>query len=243
MVTVPAYFDASQKEATKDAAKIAGLQVLRIISEPTAAAMAAGIHENNGDQMVVVFDFGGGTFDVSILDISNGTINVESTQGDMNLGGRDLDQILVDHCLKDFQQKHNVDLSEDKAAKTRLMQECERAKINLSNAYSATVKLTTFYEDKDLEVEIKREDFEQLAMPVFEKLAKPLDDALSDAAMSVDEITEVLLVGGSSRIPWVRRWLEGYFQKPPNDMLNADEGVAFGATVMAALCCNEDPVV
>ena len=111
MVTVPAYFDASQKEATKDAAKIAGLQVLRIISEPTAAAMAAGIHENNGDQMVVVFDFGGGTFDVSILDISNGTINVESTQGDMNLGGRDLDQILVDHCLKDFQQKYNVDLS------------------------------------------------------------------------------------------------------------------------------------
>lgn len=100
MVTVPAYFDASQKEATKDAAKIAGLQVLRIISEPTAAAMAAGIHENNGDQMVVVFDFGGGTFDVSILDISNGTINVEATKGNMNLGGRDLDQILVDHCLK-----------------------------------------------------------------------------------------------------------------------------------------------
>ena len=100
MVTVPAYFDASQKEATKDAAKIAGLQVLRIISEPTAAAMAAGIHENNGDQMVVVFDFGGGTFDVSILDISNGTISVEATEGNMNLGGRDLDQILVDHCLK-----------------------------------------------------------------------------------------------------------------------------------------------
>lgn len=99
-MTVPAYFDASQKEATKDAAKIAGLQVLRIISEPTAAAMAAGIHENNGDQMVVVFDFGGGTFDVSILDISNGTINVEATEGNMNLGGRDLDQILVDHCLK-----------------------------------------------------------------------------------------------------------------------------------------------
>ena len=123
------------------------------------------------------------------------------------------------------------------------MQECERAKINLSNAYIATVKLTTFYEDKDLEVEIRRDQFEQLPMPVLEKLKKPLDDALSDATMSVDEITEVLLVGGSSRIPWVRKWLETYFQKPPNDMLNADEGVAFGATVMAALCCNEDPVV
>ena len=110
MVTVPAYFDASQKQATADAARIAGLHVLRIISEPTAAAMAAGIHENNGDQMVVVFDFGGGTFDVSILDISNGTINVEATEGDMNLGGRDLDQVLVDHCLEEFQKKNNVDI-------------------------------------------------------------------------------------------------------------------------------------
>ena len=110
MVTVPAYFDASQKQATSDAARIAGLHVLRIISEPTAAAMAAGIHENNGDQMVVVFDFGGGTFDVSILDISNGTINVEATEGDMNLGGRDLDQVLVDYCLEEFKKANNVDI-------------------------------------------------------------------------------------------------------------------------------------
>ena len=160
VVTVPAYFNAAQKEATKNAAKIAGLEVLRIISEPTAAAMAAGIHEQQGDQMVVVFDFGGGTYDLSILDISNGTINVEATRGDMNLGGRDLDQVLVDHCLQKFNEEHKHDLSEDKAAKTRLMQECERAKITLSNAYQATVKLHTFYEDKDLEVVIRREEFE-----------------------------------------------------------------------------------
>ena len=123
------------------------------------------------------------------------------------------------------------------------MQECERAKINLSNAYSATVKLTTFHGDKDLEVNIDREKFEELAAPVFEKLKEPLDKAMNSAGLDSEEITEVLLVGGSSRIPWVRRWLETYFQKPPNDMLNADEGVAFGATVMAGLCCGEDIIV
>ena len=152
VVTVPAYFNNAQKQATFDAAKIAGLQCLRIINEPTAAAMAAGIHEQDDENNVLVFDFGGGTFDISVLTISDGVIDVQATRGDMNLGGRDIDEALVEYCLQEFQKSSGVDLSENRNARTRLFQECERAKVNLSVAYEAKVKVHSFHNDTDLEV-------------------------------------------------------------------------------------------
>ena len=236
VVTVPAYFNAAQKQATQDAARIAGLDILRIINEPTAAAMAAGIHEEDDEKNILIFDFGGGTFDISVLTISEGVIDVQATRGDMNLGGRDLDEVLVEHCLEEFKKTTGTDLTSDKRARTRLNTECEKAKINLSVAYETKIKVHAFHNDQDLEVTVTREQFEELGAEVFEKLIQPVEDALADACMSVDEIDDILLVGGSTRIPKVRSWLQEYFEdKPPNDALNPDEAVAHGATIMAGV--------
>ena len=165
VITVPAHFTFAQKKATQDAAKIAGLDVLRCIDEPTAAAMAAGFHKSDEDKNVVVFDFGGGTFDLSVLSISKGVINVEATRGDMNLGGRDLDEVVVNHCLEKFKEETGVDLSGDKRARGRLYPFCEQAKKNLSEEgqYTAEVRLENFHEDTELNIEISLDEFEELA--------------------------------------------------------------------------------
>ena len=162
MVTVPAYFNAAQKKATEDAAKIAGLEILRIINEPTAAALATGFHEeeNDEDKNILVFDFGGGTFDISVVTISERLIDVQTTKGDPNLGGRDLDEVLVNHCFEEFKKAHNLDLSKDKEARSRLSRECEKAKINLSSFFETKVRVHAFHSDQDIEVNITREKFE-----------------------------------------------------------------------------------
>ena len=226
-----------------DAAKVAGLEVLRILSEPTAAAMAAGFHEREGEEFnVVVFDFGGGTFDVSILQISNtttevlsrGSINVEATAGDMLLGGRDLDNSLVDYCLKQFKQATGNDLSQDKQIKKDLCQLCEKAKIELSSQEQATVIF------EGLEIVISRAIFETECKSVLEKLQPHVESALNEAGYEADEIDEVLLVGGSSRIPWVKTMLRELFDKEPCDDVNADTIVGQGATVMAGILGDPD---
>ena len=238
VITVPAYFNDAQRQATKDAGRIAGLDVKRIINEPTAAALAYGM-DNSGEQKVVVFDLGGGTFDVSVLDISDGVVEVMSTNGDTHLGGDDVDQILIDHLLESFKNDTGIDLSNDDMVMQRLKEAAEKAKIELSSAMKTDVNLPFLTADasgpKHLTLTLERSKFEQMIEPIIERTLTPVKNALKDATLKPDAIDEVILVGGSTRIPAVRDAVEKYFGKTANSSVNPDEVVALGAAVQGGV--------
>jgi molecular chaperone DnaK len=238
VITVPAYFNDAQRQATKDAGKIAGLEVKRIINEPTAAALAYGM-DNKGEQKVVVFDLGGGTFDVSVLDISDGVVEVMSTNGDTHLGGDDVDRIVIEHLLSSFKNDTGIDLAKDNMALQRLRDSAEKAKIELSSTQKTEVNLPFITADatgpKHLTVSITRSKFEQMIDSFVSRTLVPVENALSDAGLNTAEIDEIILVGGSTRIPAVREAVEKYFGKSANNSVNPDEVVALGAAVQGGV--------
>jgi len=238
VITVPAYFNDAQRQATKDAGAIAGLKVERIINEPTAAALAYGL-EKKRNEKVAVFDFGGGTFDISILDIGDNVFEVLSTNGDTHLGGDDLDAVLVSHLAEEFRKKEGIDLLQDPMAHQRLLEASEKAKIELSAQLETTVNLPFITADqsgpKHLQISITRSKFESLCDHIFDRLKAPCYKAIEDAKLKPAEIAEVLMVGGSTRIPKVVRIAKEIFGKEPNKSLNPDEVVAMGAAIQGAV--------
>ncbi|XP_072500118.1 heat shock 70 kDa protein 6 [Notamacropus eugenii] len=241
VITVPAYFNDSQRQATKDAGAIAGLNVLRIINEPTAAAIAYGLDRSGrGERNVLIFDLGGGTFDVSILTIDDGVFEVKATAGDTHLGGEDFDNRLVSHFVQEFQRKHRKDLSQNKRALRRLRTACERAKRTLSSSTQANLEIDSLYEGVDFYTSITRARFEELCSDLFRGTLEPVEKALRDAKMDKGQIHDVVLVGGSTRIPKVQKLLQDFFHgKELNKSINPDEAVAYGAAVQAAVLMGE----
>lgn len=237
VVTVPAYFNDAQRQATKDAGVIAGINVLRIINEPTSAAIAYGLDKtDSGEKNVLIFDLGGGTFDVSLLNIDDGIFEVKSTAGDTHCGGSDFDNILVDYMVKEFKKKHKMDISDNKRTIRRLRTAAERAKRTLSSSTTATVDIDSLYEGIDFTFTITRARFEHLCMDVFKKCMKPVAQVLKDACVSKDEVDDVVLVGGSTRIPKIQELLTNFFGgKQLSKGINPDEAVAYGAAVQAAI--------
>lgn len=240
VITVPAYFNDSQRQATKDAGAIAGLNVLRIINEPTAAAIAYGLDKKkNGESHVLIFDLGGGTFDVSILSIDDGIFEVKSTAGDTHLGGEDFDNRLVTHFATEFKRKNKKDITGSKRAMRRLKTACERAKRSLSSSATASIELESLYEGVDFYSSITRARFEDLCSDLFRNCLDPVDKVIKDAKLDKSSIDDVVLVGGSTRIPKVQELLSNYFNgKELNKSINPDEAVAYGAAVQAAILCN-----
>lgn len=237
VVTVPAYFNDSQRQATKDAGVIAGLNVLRIINEPTAAAIAYGLDKKvSAERNVLIFDLGGGTFDVSILTIEEGIFEVKSTAGDTHLGGEDFDNRMVAHFVQEFKRKHGKDLQENKRGLRRLRTACERAKRTLSSSSQASIEIDSLHEGVDFYSTITRARFEELNADLFRSTLEPVEKALRDAKMDKAQIHEIVLVGGSTRIPKVQKLLQDYFNgKELNRSINPDEAVAYGAAVQAAI--------
>lgn len=237
VITVPAYFNDSQRQATKDAGAIAGLNVLRIINEPTAAAIAYGLDkEAKGERHVLIFDLGGGTFDVSLLSIDEGVFEVKATAGDTHLGGEDFDNRLVDYLAKEFKRKYNKDITSNHRAMRRLRTACERAKRTLSSATQTTIEVDSLYEGIDFYTSITRAKFEDLCMDLFRKCIDPVERVLKDSGLSKSQIHDVVLVGGSTRIPKVQQLLQDFFNgKELCKSINPDEAVAYGAAVQAAI--------
>jgi len=242
VVTVPAYFNDSQRQATKDAGTIAGLNVLRIINEPTAAAIAYGLDKKgSGEMNVLIYDMGGGTFDVSLLTIEDGIFEVKATAGDTHLGGEDFDNRLVDFCIQDFKRKNRgMDISGNQRALRRLRTQCERAKRTLSSSTTSSVMVDSIHEGVDLEVSITRARFEELCMDLFRNSMGPVEKCLRDSGIDKKNVHEVVMVGGSTRIPKVTSLIQEFFNgKEPNKSINPDEAVAFGAAVQAAILTGE----
>ncbi|KAL8223472.1 hypothetical protein R6Q57_018947 [Mikania cordata] len=243
VVTVPAYFNDSQRQATKDAGAISGLNVMRIINEPTAAAIAYGLDKKStrkGEQNVLIFDLGGGTFDVSLLTIEEGIFEVKSTAGDTHLGGEDFDNRLVNHFVTEFRRKHKKDISGNARSLRRLRTACERAKRALSSSSQTTIEVDSLFEGIDFYATITRARFEELCMDMFRKCMEPVEKCLKDAKMDKGSIHEVVLVGGSTRIPKVQQLLTDYFNgKELCKSINPDEAVAYGAAVQAAILTGE----
>jgi len=237
VITVPAYFNDAQRQATKDAGAIAGLNVLRIINEPTAAAIAYGLDKKGGSEKnILIFDLGGGTFDVSVLAIEDGIFEVKSTAGDTHLGGEDFDNRLVNHFIQDFKRKHKKDISQNKRSLRRLRTACERAKRTLSTSTTANLEIDALYEGIDFYTNISRARFEELCSDLFRSTMTPVESALRDAKMGKDEIHEIVLVGGSTRIPKIQKLLSDFFNgKTLNKSINPDEAVAYGAAVQGAI--------
>jgi molecular chaperone DnaK len=242
VITVPAYFNDSQRQATKDAGKIAGLEVERIINEPTAAALAYGL-ERKKNEKVAVFDFGGGTFDVSILDIGDNVFEVLSTNGDTHLGGDDLDAVLINFLADEFKKTEGIDLRDDPMAHQRLKEAAEKAKCELSSQLESTVNLPFITADssgpKHLQITISRSKFESLVEPILERLKDPCRKALADAKLAAGDVAETLLVGGSTRIPKVQEIVKDIFGKEPNKSINPDEVVAVGAAIQGAVLAGD----
>lgn len=243
VITVPAYFNDAQRQATKDAGKIAGLNVLRIINEPTAAAIAYGLDHStsNEEKNILVFDCGGGTHDVSILNICDGIFEVKATSGDSHLGGEDIDQALAEYCMQEFAKKHRIPFStlkENKRVKRRLQTACERAKRQLSASSTASIEVDSLYEGTDCSIVLTRAKFEDLNQDFFRRAMKPVETVLADAKMSKSQIDEVVLVGGSTRIPKIQSILKDYFRRELCNRINPDECVAYGATVQASILAN-----
>jgi len=238
VITVPAYFNDAQRQATKDAGKIAGLEVLRIVNEPTAAALAYGM-EKTEDQTVLVYDLGGGTFDVSILELSEGFFEVKATSGDNKLGGDDFDQVIIDYLVNEFKKENGIDLSKDRMAMQRLKDAAEKAKKDLSGVLTTTISLPFITADatgpKHLEINLTRAKFEELSAHLVERTMGPTRQALQDAGLSPNEIDRVILVGGSTRIPAVQEAIKKYTGKEPHKGVNPDEVVALGAAVQAGV--------
>jgi len=238
VVTVPAYFNDSQRQSTKDAGTISGMNVLRIINEPTAAAIAYGLEKKkgSGEMNVLIFDLGGGTFDVSLLTIEDGVFEVKATNGDTHLGGEDFDQRMMAHFVQEFKSKHKKDISSSDRAMRRLRSACERAKITLSASPRATIEIDSLYEGIDFNSAITRARFEDLCGDLFRKCLSPVEQVLKDAKMSKGDVHEVVLVGGSTRIPKVQELIRSFFNnKEPCRSINPDEAVAYGAAVQAAI--------
>ena len=237
VVTVPAYFNDSQRQATKDAGLIAGLNVLRIINEPTAAAIAYGLDKKvEGERNVLIFDLGGGTFDVSLLTIEEGIFEVKSTAGDTHLGGEDFDNRLVNHFVNEFKRKHKKDLSTNSRALRRLRTACERAKRTLSSSAQTSIEIDSLFEGIDFYTSITRARFEELCQDLFRSTVQPVDRVLTDAKIDKSQVHEIVLVGGSTRIPRIQKLIADYFNgKEPNKSINPDEAVAYGAAVQAAI--------
>jgi len=242
VITVPAYFNDSQRQATKDAGAIAGLNVLRIINEPTAAALAYGLDRvgvDKGEKNVLIFDCGGGTHDLSILTLDDGVFEVKATAGDTHLGGEDFDNALVSYCAEEFKKKTRVDLTGNSRALRRLRTVCERAKRTLSSATQAAVEVDSLADGHDFQTTITRAKFESLCESFFRRTVAPLDGLLKDAKMDKSQIHEIVMVGGSSRIPKIRQLLTDFFHgKKLNDSVNPDEAVAYGAAVQAHILSN-----
>jgi L1 cell adhesion molecule like protein len=241
VVTVPAYFNDSQRQATKDAGTIAGLNVLRIINEPTAAAIAYGLDKKGtGERNVLIFDLGGGTFDVSVLTIEDGIFEVKSTAGDTHLGGEDFDNRMVNHFVAEFKRKHKKDLATNPRALRRLRTACERAKRTLSSSTQASIEIDSLFEGIDFYTTITRARFEELNADLFRSTLEPVEKALRDAKLDKAQIHDVVLVGGSTRIPKVQKLLQDFFNgKELNKSINPDEAVAYGAAVQAAILSGE----
>lgn len=237
VITVPAYFNDSQRQATKDAGTISGMNVLRIINEPTAAAIAYGLDKKaTGERNVLIFDLGGGTFDVSILSIDDGIFEVKSTAGDTHLGGEDFDNRLVNHFAQEFKRKHKKDLATNKRALRRLRTACERAKRTLSSSTQASIEIDSLFEGTDFYTSITRARFEELNADLFRSTMEPVEKAIRDAKMDKASIQDIVLVGGSTRIPKVQKLLQDFFNgKELNKSINPDEAVAYGAAVQAAI--------
>lgn len=237
VVTVPAYFNDSQRQATKDAGAIAGLNVLRIINEPTAAAIAYGLDKKGqGERNVLIFDLGGGTFDVSVLTIEDGIFEVKSTAGDTHLGGEDFDNRMVNHFVAEFKRKHKKDLQTNARALRRLRTACERAKRTLSNSAQASIEIDSLFEGIDFYTTITRARFEELNADLFRSTMEPVEKSLRDAKMDKSQIHDIVLVGGSTRIPKVQKLLSDFFSgKDLNKSINPDEAVAYGAAIQAAI--------
>lgn len=242
VITVPAYFNDSQRQATKDAGQIAGLKVLRIINEPTAASLAYGLDKKH-DETIVVYDLGGGTFDVSILEIGEGTFQVKSTSGDTHLGGDDFDQKIIDWLVSEFKKEQGVDLHNDKMAVQRLKESAEKAKIELSTTQSTEINLPFITADangpKHLNITLTRAKLEQLVMDLVDKTMEPCKQALKDAGKTVADIDEVVLVGGQTRMPLVQQKVKDFFNKEPHKGVNPDEVVAIGAAIQAGVLKGE----
>jgi molecular chaperone DnaK len=242
VITVPAYFNDAQRQATKDAGKIAGLEVMRIVNEPTAAALAYGLDKKK-DETIAVFDFGGGTFDISILEVGEGVVEVKSTNGDTHLGGDDIDEKLIEWIIDEFKKDQGIDLSNDKMALQRLKEAAEKAKIELSSAMETEINLPFITADqsgpKHLVMKLTRAKFEALIEPILQRLKPPVDQAIKDAGIDAKKIDEVVLVGGSTRIPKVQEIVKGIFGKEPNKSVNPDEVVAVGAAVQAGVLSGE----
>ncbi|UYV71068.1 Hsc70-4 [Cordylochernes scorpioides] len=237
VITVPAYFNDSQRQATKDAGIIAGLNVLRIINEPTAAAIAYGLdNKSSSEKNVLIFDLGGGTFDVSILAIEDGIFEVKSTAGDTHLGGEDFDNRMVNHFIQEFRRKHKKDLTGNKRSMRRLRTACERAKRTLSSSAQANIEIDSLYEGIDYYSTITRARFEELCSDLFRSTLEPVEKSLRDAKLDKNSINDIVLVGGSTRIPKIQKLLQDYFNgKELNKSINPDEAVAYGAAVQAAI--------
>ncbi|KAJ3291759.1 70-kilodalton heat shock protein [Borealophlyctis nickersoniae] len=238
VVTVPAYFNDSQRQATKDAGQIAGLDVKRVINEPTAAALAYGL-DKVGDKVVAVYDLGGGTFDVSILELQSGVFEVKSTNGDTHLGGEDFDNVLLQHFIQQFKKETNVDLSKDRIALQRLREAAEKAKIELSSSLQTEINLPYITADatgpKHLNLKVTRSQFESLVKPLIDRTIDPCKKALKDAGISTNEVNEVLLVGGMSRMPKVQETVKSLFGRDPSKAVNPDEAVAIGAAIQGGV--------
>tara|TARA_Y100000817_G_C16855850_1_gene543965 strand:+ start:733 stop:2646 length:1914 start_codon:yes stop_codon:yes gene_type:complete len=237
VVTVPAYFNDSQRQATKDAGLIAGLNVLRIINEPTAAAIAYGLDNKDGkEKNVLIFDLGGGTFDVSVLNIDDGIFEVKATAGDTHLGGEDFDNLLVKHFMEEFKRKNKCDISDNKRSCRRLRTACEKAKRTLSSGTTASLEIDSLYDGIDFFTSITRAKFESLCMVLFERCLEPVVKVIQDSGISKSNIDEIVLVGGSTRIPKIQEKLSSFFNgKELNKRINPDEAVAYGASVQAAI--------
>ncbi len=242
VITVPAYFDNAQRDATKDAGRIAGLEVQRIINEPTASALAYGL-ENKGDEEIAVYDLGGGTYDISVLNLSEGVFQVQATNGDTHLGGDDFDQAVIDYLADEFKKQEGIDLRKDRMALQRLKEAAEKAKIELSSVEQTDVNLPFITADasgpKHLNMSLTRAKLEQLTQPLIDRTVPPMDSALKDAGQSKGDIDEVILVGGQTRMPAVQRKVQSFFSKEPNRGINPDEVVALGAAIQGGVLGGE----
>jgi heat shock protein 5 len=240
VITVPAYFNDSQRQSTKDAGVIAGLNVLRIINEPTAAAIAYGLDKKDKERNILVFDLGGGTFDVSLLTIDSGVFEVIATNGDTHLGGEDFDNRILDFLQKKIKNAHGKDISKSKSALQKLKTEIEKAKRSLSSSYQATIEIDDLLDGFDFKEDVTRSKFEELNMDLFKKTMEPVEKVMQDGGMKKSEIHEVVLVGGSTRIPKIQQLIKDYFNgKEPNKGINPDEAVAFGASVQGGILGGE----
>ncbi|QRV76995.1 heat shock protein HSP70 family protein [Ceratobasidium sp. AG-Ba] len=242
VVTVPAYFNNAQRQATKDAGTIAGLTVLRIVNEPTAAAIAYGLDKKGGESQIIVYDLGGGTFDVSLLSIDNGVFEVLATAGDTHLGGEDFDNRVIEHFVREYKKKTGTDVSKNQRAMSKLKKEVEKAKRTLSSQMSTKLEIESFKNGNDFSETLTRAKFEELNMDLFRKTMKPVEQVLKDSGVKKEDVSDIILVGGSTRILKVQQLIKEYFGKEPSKGINPDEAVAYGAAIQGGILSGEEGV-